>query len=300
VLVLWAAIVLGFFTFSARQEYYSLPALPALALLLGGFLARAESDTAARLSLLRWSRWLLVPAATAIALVCAWFAFRAPQPAAGVTLDQVLSANPEMYNLSLGHVFDLTESAMGFFRVPLFAVAVGMATLGLGSHLLRRTGRSLASNLTIAAGTCVVLLAAHEGLVRFNPILGSKDLALAIRADGLRAPVLIDGELTAGSSLLFYLDNPVLLVNGRINGPWFGSFWPDARPIFLDDAGLAEMWRARTNLYLMTYHPEQRVAQLCKLGPVVQIAESGGKTVLRNTQPSATEQAKIAGVNRCH
>ena len=39
---MWAGVVLVFFTFSARQEYYSLPALPALALMVGGLLARAE------------------------------------------------------------------------------------------------------------------------------------------------------------------------------------------------------------------------------------------------------------------
>ena len=34
----WAAVVMGFFSFSTRQEYYCLPALPALVLLLAGWL----------------------------------------------------------------------------------------------------------------------------------------------------------------------------------------------------------------------------------------------------------------------
>ncbi len=41
-LLLWAGLILVFFTFSARQEYYSLPAIPALALMVGGLLARAD------------------------------------------------------------------------------------------------------------------------------------------------------------------------------------------------------------------------------------------------------------------
>ena len=40
--LLWAGIILGFFTLSSRQEYYHLPALPALALLVGGLLATAD------------------------------------------------------------------------------------------------------------------------------------------------------------------------------------------------------------------------------------------------------------------
>src|ERR1700680_158473 len=36
---LWALVIVGFFSFSTRQEYYTLPALPAVALLIGGWLA---------------------------------------------------------------------------------------------------------------------------------------------------------------------------------------------------------------------------------------------------------------------
>jgi hypothetical protein len=105
----------------------------------------------------------------------------------------------------------------------LITVAVGMLTLGPIAYVVRRRGRTFAANLLVAAAMTAVLLAAHEGLVRFYPTLGSKDLALAI--ERVRQPndlVLIDGELTSGSTLLFYTSTPApntLLVNGRINGP---------------------------------------------------------------------------------
>jgi hypothetical protein len=294
---LWALLVMVFFTVSSRQEYYSLPALPALALMVGGFLAQ-QDERAARAAK-ACHLWVLVPVASVVAVVCGYFAAVTRKPADGATLDAMLNSHPALYNVSLGHVFDLTTQALGFFRGPLLAVAVGMVVLGPLAYLLRYRGRAFASNLLIASGMVVVLLAAHEGLVRFYPILGSKDLADAIKADGLDAPVLIDGELTSGSSLLFYLDNPVLLVNGRVNGPWFGGFWADARPIFLDDADLMREWHARSALYLMTYHPEQRIPELCKVGPVVRLATSGGKTVLRNNLASRDEPAKTAGVDLC-
>jgi 4-amino-4-deoxy-L-arabinose transferase-like glycosyltransferase len=295
--VIWVLVVMVFFTLSSRQEYYSLPALPALALLVGGVLAL--QDEAARRLVRACHLWVLVPVAGVVAAVCGYFAVAAPRPAGGATLDAVLSSNPALYNVSLGHMFDLTASALGFFRGPLVVVAAGMVVLGPVAYGVRRRGRDLAANLLIAAGMIGVLLAAHEGLVRFYPTLGSKDLADAIKADGLDAPVLIDGEMTSGSSLLFYLDNPVLLVNGRVNGPWFGGFWPDARPIFLDDAELMREWHSRYALYLMTYHPEQRIPELCKVGPVVRLATSGGKTVLRNNLASRDEPAKTVGVDLC-
>lgn len=45
--LLWALVIVGFFSFSTRQEYYTIPALPGVALLVGNWLAR-ESAPAAR------------------------------------------------------------------------------------------------------------------------------------------------------------------------------------------------------------------------------------------------------------
>jgi len=42
--VIWAVVIVGFFTFSTRQEYYTIPAIPALALLIGGWLAKEAAD----------------------------------------------------------------------------------------------------------------------------------------------------------------------------------------------------------------------------------------------------------------
>ena len=275
-LTIWPLLVLVFFTFSARQEYYSLPALPALALLLAAALALAETNTGimtstnnlqSLLSVPGCQRWLLLPLSLLIATVCLFFAITAPHPQPGSDLSSLLSSNPELYNLSLGHLFDLTGAAMGLFRGPLFAVAAGMLTLGLGSYLLRRKRQDFAANLALAAGMTVVLMAAHEGLVRFNPILGSRPLADAIIQQQATAPetgdlILLDGELTSGSTLLFYTRQPVHLVNGRVNGPWFGSFWPDAPAIFENEQTLRQLWAGPNRIFLMTYNPAARTHDL--------------------------------------
>ena len=43
---IWAAFVMVFFSFSTRQEYYALPALPPIALMIGGWLDREEKCSA--------------------------------------------------------------------------------------------------------------------------------------------------------------------------------------------------------------------------------------------------------------
>ena len=296
-LPLWALLVLGFFTISNRQEYYSLPALPALALIIGCVLARAECtssgiiDQAANRSTLHWHLYTLVPFTTLVAIICGYFAFTAPTPVPGTDIVSLLTmaGSTEAYNLSLSHVTDLTASAMGFFRGPLAATAIGMLGIGLGSYLLRRRGRTYAANLALAAFMTVILLAAHEGLVRFYPILGSKGLAVAIndaqhaqpRADDL---ILIDGELTSGSTLIFYTGQQVHLINGRVNGLWYGSFWPDAPHIFETEDSLRQLWASPRRIFLFTYNPIARAKDLAPYGAIDTLGRAGGKTILTNHQ----------------
>ncbi len=290
--LLWAGIILGFFTLSSRQEYYHLPALPALALLVGGYLAAADagfsklaSKALAVRAGLRAGSYSLILLGTFLFVLCGYFALTAPTPPPGSTLNDVLSSNPALYDLSLGHIFDLTSRAMGFFRGPLLTVALCMIVLGPIAYVVRRRN-GFAANLLIAAAMLGALTAAHTGLVRFYPILGSKNLALSIDAQyqpGDR--IVIDGELTAGSTLLIYTPRaaaPVLLVNGRVNGPWFGSFYPDAPKIFLNDAQLFHLWQGPHRVFLLTYHPTRRSADLSPYAPVHLFAASGGKTILTN------------------
>ena len=106
----------------------------------------------------------------------------------------------------------------------------------------------------------VTLLAAHEGLARFYPILGSKGLALAINQAQRDQPrpddlIIIDGELTSGSTLIFYTGQQVHLINGRVNGLWYGSFWPDAPHIFETEDSLRQLWAGPRRIFLFTYDP---------------------------------------------
>jgi 4-amino-4-deoxy-L-arabinose transferase-like glycosyltransferase len=296
-LVLWVAVVLGFFTLSARQEYYGLPAIPALALLVGGAFAIADDGatelppcpTLIRRSLLNWHLYALVPLTALLAILCGYFALTAPHPARGTDIVSLLTmaGSTQAYNLSLSHISDLTARAMGVFRGPLAATALGMLGIGPISYLLRRRSQTYAANLTLAAAMIVTLLAAHAGLVRFYPILGSRGLALAINQAQQATPhpddlIVIDGELTSGSSLIFYTGQQVHLINGRVNGLWYGSFWPDSPPIFETENSLHQLWAGPRRIFLLTYNPTTRLQDLNPYGPVHTLATAGGKTILTN------------------
>ncbi len=280
--LLWSGLVLGFFSLSSRQEYYSLPALPALALMAGDVLARAEGDdTQMRRSVHRLFTWFLLPTTTVLALVCAVLGIVSRPTLAGTDISAVLTSNPDQYNLALGHLHDLTASAMGFFRAPLLGMAAAMLGVGPVAWLLRQRSERTA-NAMMAVSMCGALLCVHTGLARFYPIIGSKGLATSLAA-AVRPEdaILLDGELTSGSTLLFYTRHPLLLVNGRVNGPWFGSLWPDVPPIFDDEAALHRAWRSQQHVYLLTYD-RARIADLERVAPVHLFASAGGKLLLSN------------------
>jgi 4-amino-4-deoxy-L-arabinose transferase-like glycosyltransferase len=274
----WAAVPMVFFSFSTRQEYYVLPAMPALALLVGGWLAEdAGAGDTARPRLR--TAWLLFAAGACGAAVAAFFALRSSSPSGD--LAAALSSNPEDYALSFGHFLDLSTRAMAFFRPPLLLTAAALLA-GTGGHLLlRRAGHRLAAIGTLAGGSVLFLVAAHMALVTFSPVLSSATLAEAIRPRlGTDDVVVLNGEYESGSTLGFYLQRQVRILDGRSSNLWYGSFFSDAPPIFDDDASIGRLWSGSRRVFLLT-----DAAQPPHLpGAIYTIAVSGGKAVLSNRQ----------------
>jgi 4-amino-4-deoxy-L-arabinose transferase-like glycosyltransferase len=290
--VVWAIVILLFFSFSTRQEYYLAPALPAIALILGNWLAR-ESESAYGSDLARSGRTsaiaflvvgLLISAVTlTLALIA-----HAPQP--GMELADLLSKNADAYVLSLGHFLDLTGGAMSLFRGPLLGTALAFLVGSGLNWVLRRRGSPRAANGVLAVMIVMFIECAHVALGVFAPVLGSKPLAVAIQRELQPADQIVcDGEYANASSVNFYTGRQMLIFNGRINGLWYGSLFPDAPPIFIDDSQLARAWQGANRIYFVTGGDERR-AYLEKLGPTYELAKSGGKFVFSN-RPSASSVA---------
>jgi hypothetical protein len=281
---IWGLMILVFFSFSSRQEYYMIPAVPALALLLGGWLGReAECEPASALRRSgRWSAAALFAVGVLGFATCLFFAVYSPPPPPGADLADLLKENPGMYVLSMGHFFDLTTAAMGVFRWPLVGTGVALL-LGTGlAWLWRRRGAPGKANLALAAMMCVVFYCVHLALGTFAPVLGSKPLALAIKQHYRPGEIIVlDGEYTIGSTVNFYTGVQVHLLNGRVNDMWFGSLYPDAPKIFEDDASFARLWSGAQRVYFFTRDPERR-KWLEELGSAYELARAGGKAVFTN------------------
>ena len=280
--LLWALVMLAFFSFSTRQEYYTIPAVPGLALLVGGWLAR-ESGPAARESDRRAGRISSTAmfAFGVLALIAGTYLLSVSHPpAAGADLADLLKKNPEDYNLSLGHALDLTPQALGAFRGPLLGVTLGLF-LGTGLNwFLRRRGRPLAGNVALVGMMVVLLACVHFSLITFSPILSSYDLAQAIQKQFRSGDtIVIDGEYHEASTLNFYTGIPVHVLHEPSGNLWNGARFPDAPHIFETPESLAVLWKGSTRVFLWTdqEHPKE-------LGGLVffPLARSGGKFIFTN------------------
>jgi len=138
-LAAWFAVVLGFFSLAAsRLEHYSLPALPAVALLIGFLVAQAAE---ARLQVGRW--WLVAPpAAAALLALC----LTARDPGSLIT-----AIDPMLTGYGLEELVRPTAAAAG---AGLLTVALLLAA--------RRERLAVATVAATAVALLAVVQIAHE------------------------------------------------------------------------------------------------------------------------------------------
>ena len=279
----WAVVIMVFFSFSTRQEYYNLPAVPAIALLVGGWMERESASApgsperrAGRIS----SLVLFVIGLAGFITGMIMLRLSEAAPPGAELADLLHQRAPTSYVLSFGHIFDLTAQALDVFRGPLVAVALALL-LGTGLNwYLRRRDWPARGNLALAAMSVVLLLSVHAAFVTFAPILSSKKLALAIREHYRPGDtIVIDDEYEQGSTLNFYTGIPVHILHVRSANLWYGSQFPDAPQVFETHDSFVKLWGGPGRVFLWSEgaHPPQ-VEGLT----VYELAHSGGKYILSN------------------
>jgi hypothetical protein len=93
----------------------------------------------------------------------------------------------------------------------------------------------------------------------------------------------------------FYTRRQIRILNGQCNNIWYGSKFPDAPPIFDNDASFEKLWHGGQNVFLLTDakasadnkltgecpQKEHLPAYIASEGACV-LAKWGGKLVLTN------------------
>ena len=300
---LWALVILLFFSFSTRQEYYVLPALPALALLIGAWLAAEHhasfSPPQGELTpfaqpplhvalpltaalLLRSGRRIataLFIIGSIVAVICLFLAFRYQPPPLTADLSDLLNPANNNYALSFGHFLDLRLRVMAVFRWPLVITALAFFVGTGGSYFFRKRRRPGTANMFLAGMAVTFLVAAWLAMVTFAPVLSSATLAWAIAPEvDDNSLIVVNGEYEDASSLNFYLKQPLHILHEPSSDLWYGSFFPDSPKIWETPSSLAAQWPTDRRIYVWT----RKDAMPPMPGPIYVIAENGGKQIVSN------------------
>jgi len=290
----WAGFIFLFFSFTgSRMEYYSFSAWPAVALLIGRGIAWAEGQSPA------WMRRLQAGVAVAGALaagILGWLLWVSRHVQLHGDITNLLQVKElDAYTVAMANFSDLTTRAFAALRTPS-ALAAGLFLLGFGAvYWLRRRGRNLGANVALSLVMAAFFFTANLAFQIFEPHLSSKPLADALQPHLRPDDVLvIYGEYYGGCSLAFYSRRHVLLYNGQTQGLEFGSYYPDAPKIFLDDHDFPALWKGAKRVYL--FAPKGLTHEVLVRLPrdsSYLLAESGGKILFVN-QPLTVDQPTIA------
>ncbi len=284
---LWTLVIVGFFSLSTRQEYYTIPAIPAMALLVGGWLQRERISVAQSRERRsgRISSAILMVIGILIATVGFSLLLFSKAPPLGTDLSDLLRKNPQDYALSFGHFLDLTPQAMGAFRVPLFGFSLAFLLGTVANWIFRRRSQAGSGNVALAAMMIVLLTCVRIAFGIFSPIISSKDLALAIR--GQYRPgdqIVVSGFYENASTLNFYTGVPLHSLRAPGGNMWYGTQFPGAPRVWETQASFVEMWTGPQRVFF--WAEDEDPAALRGLKSYV-IARRGGKTIFSN-QASAS------------
>jgi len=279
--LVWSGLILVFFAISTNQEYYTFPAYLPLLLLAADALASDRFGSC-------WSKvacaaLTIMGTAASVALIAGvWSSRNLPVP---LDLGSVLANRQVADNtLAMSKFFDLTGPAFAGLRLPALLAAFALLVGPLAALLWSRRS-TRAAVWALAITSAVFLFAAHLALSRFGPFLSSRSLARQVQ-EVIRPgdQVMIYGDQAYGSSLLFYLQRQVLLVNGRSTSLLWGSKYPDAPHIFLNDEDLLRVWQGSQRVFLFVPSEQQARARALLGNRAYSFTQMAGKEILSNRQ----------------
>lgn len=268
----WTGVVLIFFTFSTTQEYYSMPCYPALALMIGSAMAADGAWT-------RWGTRMLGILSGVAFLACVAILVATRKLSTPGDISVALTSHPDLYSLSLGHMEDLTLNSFAYLRPPLVIAALAFLLGTIGTIKAKEAH----AYLSVALMMVVFFQGARLALVKFDPLLSSRDMASVILHNS-PGQIIVDHHYYTFSSIAFYTGRVELLLNGHWNNFEYGANAPGVPDVFINDGKLKTLWSEPQRYYLVAKSDELlRLQALLGRGKFQILDVSGGKFLLTNT-----------------
>ncbi|MBI4488550.1 MAG: glycosyltransferase family 39 protein [Deltaproteobacteria bacterium] len=257
---IWALGIMVFFSLSSSKlEHYSLPAIPALSLMVGGRWAEALSPSGPTIGL-KWSLGVG-------AVLCLLVGLSLVLLSDGLTPEVAFAALAELnvyYRILQEQGLEFPFSAEPF--IPLLRW-LGLI-LAVGSPLayllfrIKRFWHSFTVFVGISAGIAILVFRL-DLLVESHH--SSKSVAHALLAQFKPGDIIVhEGSLEYSAGLPFYTQRQIHVLNGKRGDLDFGSRYPEARDLFLDNGKFAALWEGSPRVFLIT-RPQVRESALKKL-----------------------------------
>lgn len=277
---IWAVAVLAFFSLSPGSlEYYGLPALPALALLVGAWWSGIVPESApARRALGRCLAIGAVGAAGFVALV--WWVRPLFSPEnVFAALAQIIGYYRALLRegvtlpLASGEPYWRLAFAAGW----IFFLGFALALAGHG----RRAGGAFTAVAVAAGGLFLLVLGVETLLAPYHTV---RPLAEVVNRQARAGDlVAVEGPLERHASLPLYTGRRIIVVNGRQGDLEFGSRFPEADGYFWEGEELGARWREPQRVLLLTDQPLGRsVLGRTGAAPVHVLARFGPRTLYSN------------------
>ncbi len=295
---LFSVFVLLFFSISTNQEYYTFPAWPPLFMLTAAVLVSIEEGSGPdgtkpvlSTAWLTGAQAVFAVAGVLSAAALGWGLWES-RNLPFVSDIGTLLAHRDVggYTLSMSHIFDLTGPSFAALRLPAGLALVALLVGPAASWFLRLREKHLAATITVAITSAVFLVAAHIAFARFEPMLSSKQLADTILREASSADsFIIYGDQSDASSVVFYthdfLHKPAYLLlercspHGTGSSLLWGSCYPDAPNIFLNEDQLSKMWGTGERKWLFAQDTYESKAEQLLAGRLIPVQSIADKTL---------------------
>jgi hypothetical protein len=282
--LIWAAVVLAFFSVSSRIEHYALPLFPPLALLVGialtpGSLSDGPAD-------LRRQRWvgrgfgflaLLGGLFGAVAAGLGFLWLRGWHP--GAARDAV-GHHLIAYKFYFAPLFALPSATLSRLFAPLLATAA-IVSIGLvGAWWLNRRGHRVRAIMALSGMMMVFCLLTFHSLAVCEETLSSKQFGRVLAE--LYRPgdeAIAVGDFETVNSVNFYAPIPIGIYHGGAAVLEWGLRYPDAPARMFGREDLVARWKGEGRTFVLT--PDPLLPELPIEGYSI-VLRSGGRTLVCN------------------
>jgi 4-amino-4-deoxy-L-arabinose transferase-like glycosyltransferase len=253
--LIWAIVILGFFSITGRLEHYVFPALPALSLLVGIALSRTGESRS-----VKWAfRGLAV---FGVSILAAGIGAAIIFLTAGRGFENLASTRTDFVSQTDYSILaDMPAAIMRELCKPAAITLLALAAGFLSAAAFERKRARLLAVTSVAAVMMVVCAMTHWSLVICEDLISSKKFAMAVSREAHPGDhLVVIGDYESANSLNFYEPLRVEVTDGVAYALIPGMKFQDAPKIVLTKGEFRDLWESNGRVFALA--PADQMASL--------------------------------------